>query len=122
MRDEGLRLALAPLGADLWPATEVKEALAFYLFYLPDLVLIDEALEPTQADEVYGHLESVGAAPLLVLASSRLDGWQERLPAAGLVLPGDGPDAVMFAAISSLTARHRSVFRTRPGAAKAALP
>lgn len=119
-RGEALRAAFGACGAHLWPTAEVQEALAFYVFYLPDLVILDDtgldAGNGVRADEVYEHLESVGAAPLLVLASSRLASsrlawWRARLPASGLALPGDSPNAALMDAIAWLSARHRSAFK-----------
>lgn len=118
-RGEVLRALFGTFGAHLWPAHEVQEALAFYLFYMPDLVMLDDGGahegSSTLAGEVYEHLESVGAAPLLVLAS-RLQEWQGRLPDSSLVLPSDSSDAALLLAAAELAARHRSAFRARPAA------
>jgi CheY-like chemotaxis protein len=46
---------------------DVMEALGMYVFYFPDVVVIDAINQPLAALEVYHHLRTVGAAPIILL-------------------------------------------------------
>jgi CheY-like chemotaxis protein len=54
---------------------DVLEALGMYVFYFPDVIVIDTMNQPLTALEAYHHLRSVGAAPMILLTSDeRADG------------------------------------------------
>lgn len=57
--------------------TSTSQALAFYLFYQPDIVIIDAAqpghLSLTSIGEIYDHLLSVEAEPIVLLTDDFLD-------------------------------------------------
>jgi len=68
------------LPADMW------EALTMYTFYFPDVIVIDAAARYTLAQEVYFHLRSVNAQPMLILADdSDPDPWNASEPAVRLL-------------------------------------
>jgi hypothetical protein len=46
---------------------EAMQALGLYVTYWPDITIIDAEAHPEVADEVYFHLRSIHAQPLLVL-------------------------------------------------------
>jgi hypothetical protein len=79
--------------------TEAREALGIYIFYMPAIVVIDASSD--FAHEVYRHLHSVEAGPLLVLA----DKAQEKtwnISGDSLVLPKVAHEDEIIAAIASL--------------------
>ncbi|MDQ3399030.1 MAG: hypothetical protein M3511_14930 [Deinococcota bacterium] len=118
-RGHALQRALGPHGAHLWPATQAQEALAFYVFYLPDHVIIDDVPDAKRADEVYFHLSSIEAAPMIILSSEpRLGLWREVASASTLVLAHDLPDAELLEAVARLSLQHRSAFKTQKARAK----
>jgi len=55
-------------GSMVYVAEDVMEALAMYVHYLPDVIVVDKASEPVFAAEVYEHLLSVHASPMIVLS------------------------------------------------------
>jgi hypothetical protein len=72
----------------LWTASEVMAALGYYALYMPDLVVIEDIGDTRFADEVYVHLASVGAKPLVVLAAPlRRRLWEELAAPTTFVLP-----------------------------------
>ena len=53
-----------------WPVhitSETMDALAAYIFFYPDVVVLDAGSDPETAREVFRHLDSIGAGPLLIL-------------------------------------------------------
>lgn len=58
----------APQNWSIFVADEVMDALAQYLLYMPDLVLIDSR-HKSLSDAVLMHLESVQAEPVLILGA-----------------------------------------------------
>ena len=46
---------------------ETMDALAAYIFFYPDVVVLDAGSDPETAREVFRHLDSIGAGPLLIL-------------------------------------------------------
>lgn len=47
---------------------EMMEALAWYTFYFPDVVIIEDAPDSEDAHEVYAHLRSIYADNVLLLS------------------------------------------------------
>lgn len=64
-RAESIREQLQPEGWLVYIPTEMMEALAMYVFYVPDVVVIDS--KHPDAYEVHAHLNSIGADNLLVI-------------------------------------------------------
>jgi len=75
--EQGRALAAAADKRDWYVYTpaEAMEALAMYTTYFPDLVVIDAFPRLSLALEVYFHLRSVNAQPMIVLADDRQPGW-----------------------------------------------
>ncbi len=73
-RGERLQQMAGPLGWTILTATQKLQALAMYVFYFPDLVIVDCSGNPAEAEEVLFHLQSVQAEPILVLAEPHAGG------------------------------------------------
>jgi hypothetical protein len=75
--EQGRALAAAAEARDWYVHTpgETMEALAMYTTFFPDIVIIDTLPRVTFAHEVYYHLRSVNAQPIMVLADDRQPGW-----------------------------------------------
>src|SRR5262245_46006659 len=75
--EQGRALAAAAEAREWYVHTpgETMEALAIYATFFPDIVVIDTLPRVTLAHEVYYHLRSVNAEPMLVLADDRQPGW-----------------------------------------------
>ncbi|MEQ8672542.1 MAG: hypothetical protein RLP44_25115 [Aggregatilineales bacterium] len=55
-------------GWTIFHPQETMEALAWYTFYFPELVIIEDAPESEDAHEVYAHLRSIYAENVLLLS------------------------------------------------------
>lgn len=92
-RGEDLLNRVESLGWWVYLPEDDLEALGMYITYAPDVVVLDAEAAPEIAANVYHHLSSVHAAPLLVLTSDST--WD-----AGasndiyLLPPGIGRDAL----------------------------
>lgn len=57
---------------NVFAPTLVEEALAFYVFYLPDIVVIDATpdahFDLSNLQEIYFHLHSISAEPMLIIS------------------------------------------------------
>lgn len=96
----------------LWTATEVLQALALYMFYMPDAVVLEADAYPELANEVYSHLSSVGAQPLIVLAGeSESQAWKDVSDETTLVIPRSANGESLLAAIAETTASIPSWFK-----------
>ncbi len=62
----------------VYVADNMLDALGHYVMCMPDLVVVDTATHPELAAEVYHHLRSIEAAPLLVLTDD--GGWDLSAP------------------------------------------
>lgn len=58
---------LEPYEGYVHKPTELLEALGMYITYMPDLVVLDARSAPELAREVYFHLRTVDAEPILIL-------------------------------------------------------
>lgn len=86
-RGHALEIAAETHGSYVHLAEDVMDALGMYVVYLPDVIIIDAVHRYTLAQEVYMHLRSVDAKPMLVLANSETPGlWHGAEPAVK-VLP-----------------------------------
>lgn len=80
---------------------EMMDALAQYMFYVPDIILIDDAADAVLADDVYFHLRSIDAQPVLVL--SDLPGrWSIPAGASIQILPTCSDERAIVRAITQL--------------------
>ena len=70
-RGERLQQMSASLGWTVLTATQELQALGMYVFYMPDLMIVDSEGNMAGAETVYAHLRSVNAAPILILAEPR---------------------------------------------------
>lgn len=96
----------------LWTATEVLQALAFYTFYMPDAIVLEDGANPELTNEVYFHLSSVGARPLIILSGeSEARAWKDVSDETTLVLPRSTNGESLLAAIAETTARTPSRFK-----------
>lgn len=68
-RGEDLLTTVEPLGWWVYTPEDDLEALGMYITFAPDVVVLDAEAAPEIAANVYHHLSSVHAAPLLVLTS-----------------------------------------------------
>ena len=98
-RGRALHNAAEERGWYVYVPTETKEALGIYIFYMPSVIVIDAGSD--FAHEVYQHLHSVEAGPLLILA----DKAQEKMwysQTFSLVLPQFAQEEEIVAAIANL--------------------
>src|SRR5689334_18631753 len=102
-RGRALHDAAAEHGWYVYVPTETMEALGIYIFYMPGLVVIDAGSDFAQ--EVYRHLRSIEAEPLLILADkAQQKTWN--IPVAARVLPqGSQVDEIVAAIANLLEAR-----------------
>ncbi len=86
-RGEMLAERTAELGWTVLIATQERQALGMWVFYMPDLIVIDGTGNASGAQSVYDHLCSVAAAPLLLLSTRDfhplVDGEKARSLSAG---------------------------------------
>ena len=77
--ERGARLleAVAPMNWWVYQPQTANEALGMYVGYLPDVVLLDADSAPDMAEEVYFHLASVQADPVIVVGGDGL--WSDRV-------------------------------------------
>jgi len=77
--EQGAQLleAVEPLGWWVYQPQTATESLGMYVSYLPDVVLMDAETAPDIAEEVYYHLASVLAEPMIVIGGDEL--WSDRV-------------------------------------------
>jgi DNA-binding NtrC family response regulator len=86
-RGRALQAAAEARGSSVFLAEDMMDALGMYIVYFPDVVVIDAVYRYTLAQEVYMHLRSVDAKPIIVLADeNNSSAWQAAEPAVR-VLP-----------------------------------
>lgn len=66
-----------PVGWWVYPAETPNEALGMYVSYLPDVIVLNADTLPEVAEEVYYHLASVEADPLIVIGGHSQ--WSDRV-------------------------------------------
>ncbi|MBI1295865.1 hypothetical protein GC175_13000 [bacterium] len=109
VRGESLHQETESLGWTVLAATHSLQALGMYVFYVPDLVIIDSREDSEGAQQVLFHLQSVNAQPLIFISSSTHDALS-LADSTGRVLPptaGDGD--IMLAAVPLLRQAMMSV-------------
>ncbi|MEP6988063.1 MAG: hypothetical protein ABI970_20845 [Chloroflexota bacterium] len=77
--EQGAQLleAVEPLGWWVYQPQNANEALGMYVSYLPDVVLLNADAAPDITEEVYYHLASVLAEPMIVISDDEL--WSDRV-------------------------------------------
>lgn len=77
--EQGAQLleAVEPLGWWVYQPQTTNEALGIYISYLPDVVLMNADAVPDVAEEVYFHLASVLAEPMIVIGGDAV--WSDRV-------------------------------------------
>ena len=90
-------------GAWVYLAEDAAEALAAYVAYTPDAVVLDPTAVPEIAAEVYHHLRSIEARPLFMLSQDRY--WDFSVTEADdvyLIRPDTAPDALFDIILAAL--------------------
>jgi len=98
--EQGAQLleAVEPLGWWVYQPATASEALGMYVSYLPDVVLMDSETMPDVAEEVYYHLASVQADPVIVIGDDEV--WSDRVTHH---LPGDANVESIVACVAEIT-------------------
>ena len=98
--EQGAQLleAVEPLGWWVYQPQTANEALGMFVSYLPDVVLLNADDAPDVAEEVYFHLASVLAEPMIVIGGDEL--WSDRVSHH---LPADADASDVIACVSELT-------------------
>ncbi len=100
-RGQSLHAAAAQRGWYVYTPTEVMEALGMFVFYSPSIVVIEAGSD--FAREVYRHLRSIQANPLLFLADqAQQQAWA--LPTDSRVLPLASREDEILSAVGKLLA------------------
>lgn len=68
--------AVEPMGWWVYQPTTANEVLGMYVSYMPDVVVMDAEAMPDVAGEVYFHLASVQADPMIVIGGDAV--WSDR--------------------------------------------
>lgn len=98
-RGRALSQAVEAQGGYVYLPADTMEALAMYIHYLPDIVVIEASQGFSMALDVHQHLGSIQAAPVLVLAdAAHPETWMLFNPAAR-VLPYTLSREALIAAI-----------------------
>ena len=98
--EQGAQLleSVESLGWWVYQPQTANETLGMYVSYLPDVVLLDADSAPDIAEEVYFHLASVQADPMIVIASDAL--WSDRVSHH---LPTDASITDIIASVAEVT-------------------
>jgi hypothetical protein len=87
----------------LYLPQDTLEALAMHVFYCPDITVIDTVAKCHTGTEVYFHLRSAEARPLLILAhEDHLKRWGVPDDSTVRVLPNTVGDEALIAVIEDL--------------------
>ncbi len=91
------------MGWHVYQPLDTLEALAMHVFYYPDITVIDTVEKCGMGTEVYFHLRSARARPLLILArEDHLNRWAVPDESTVRVLPNTIGDDDLIAVISEL--------------------
>lgn len=102
-RGQTLQAKVESQGWHLYLPKDILEALAMHVFYCPDITVIDTAARCRTGTEVYFHLRSANARPLLILAhENQLDRWAVPSESTVRVLPHTLSDDELIAEINDL--------------------
>lgn len=69
--------AVEPMGWWVYQPETANDALGMYVGFLPDVVVMDASVTPEAAEEVYFHLASIEADPMIVLGGDSV--WSDRV-------------------------------------------
>jgi DNA-binding response OmpR family regulator len=98
-----LRAATSACGWHVLHSDQMLEALAMYVFYYPDLFVLDDTPGSTLAADVYYHLLTVETPPVLILSDEPYkEAWRGISSSHVLVLPRDTAGADLLAAVRRL--------------------
>ncbi len=98
---------VTPDGWWVYQPSETLEALGIYITYLPDITVIDASVQPDFTGEVYEHLRSIQAQPLLVLTNDPT--WNAQiLLEQGVYLLSPSKTPGQLKAIISFILRHKA--------------
>jgi len=77
--EQGAQLleAVEPLGWWVYQPQNANEVLGMYVSYLPDVVVMNADAAPDIAEEVYYHLASIQAEPMIVIGGDEV--WSDRV-------------------------------------------
>jgi DNA-binding response OmpR family regulator len=108
-----LAQAVESLGWQVFTPATTLDALATYITLVPDIIMIDRVARPVFATEVYHHLRSIEARPLLLLTDpgSRVD-W-DRSDATVYVRRHTANHAELIEAVRSIVQREVAVTARR---------
>jgi len=102
-RGQVLQAQVENMGWHIHLPVETLEALAMHVFYCPDITVIDTVERCRTGTEVYFHLRSAQARPLLILArEDHLKRWAVPDESTVRVLPHTIDDDDLIATISEL--------------------
>ncbi len=78
-QEQGAQLleAVEPLGWWVYQPQNANEALGMYVSYLPDVILMNADSAPDITEEVYYHLASILAEPMIVIGGDEV--WSDRV-------------------------------------------
>lgn len=65
--EKWLAASLEPFGGYIYRADQLLQLLGMYVNYSPDVVVLDAKVAPDLAREVYFHLRTIEAEPILIL-------------------------------------------------------
>ncbi len=99
----GQALQARAAGWHIYQPDDTLDALAMHVFYCPDIAVIDTVAKCHTGTEVYFHLRSAQARPLLILArEDHLRRWAVPDDSTVRVLPAALGDEQLIAAIEDL--------------------
>jgi hypothetical protein len=102
-RGQILQAKVRARGWQLYLPLDTLEALAMHVFYYPDITVIDTAAKCRMGTEVYFHLRSAQARPMLILAhENQLNRWGVPSDSTVRVLTHTLGDEALIAAIEDL--------------------
>lgn len=106
-RSEALCYALEARGGFVYQPDELMEALAMYITYMPDAIVVDGEYAPYAA-EALEHFLDVKAAPIIFLAAKDIPAWASKI---AYRLPADLTAPTLIDHISAIVAQVPSTFR-----------
>jgi len=68
--EQWIASSIEPYGGNVYRATELFEALGIYVTYAPDIVVLDSTTAPDLAQQMYSHLRTIDAEPILIFDDS----------------------------------------------------
>lgn len=90
--------AVEPLGWWVYQPETANDALGMYVGFLPDVVMMDAGAAPEMAEEVFFHLNSVEAEPIIVIGGH--GAWSDRV---SFHLPADARISEIIGCVAEVT-------------------